>query len=81
MTFEEVDLYCKGYEIRMARLKEVPRLIAAILINVNRRHGTPAMSVEKVFPLYTDRMRKVDLMSKEEFEATKKMFEKAIWKN
>lgn len=82
MTFEEVDIYCRGYQIRMARLKEVPRLIAAVLLNVNRKRGMPSISVEKVFPLYTDRLdKKVELMSREEYEETKKLFDKVTWQN
>jgi hypothetical protein len=55
----------------MARLKEVPRLIAAVLINVNRKKNSPAVKVEDIFPLYTDKKKEVALMSKEEFEDTK----------
>lgn len=80
MTFAEVDIYCKGYETRMARLKEVPRLVAAILLNINRRKNTPAVKVEDVFPLYTDKVTR-DLMSKEEFEQAKNLRNRVIkWK-
>lgn len=79
MTFAEVDIYCKGYETRMAKLKEVPRLIATILFNVNRKKHAPALKVEDVFPLYTDRGRKLDLMNKEEFEQAKELRKKVLW--
>jgi hypothetical protein len=79
MTFEEVDIWCRGYETRMARLKEVPRLIAAVLINANRKPHTPAISLEKVFPLYTDNQIKERLMTKEEFENFKSL--KIKWRN
>lgn len=81
MTFEEVDLWCRGYETRMAKLKEVPRLIAAILINVNRKKGTAPVNVEKVFPLYTDAQIRERLMTKEEFEDCKKVFAKVRWQS
>jgi hypothetical protein len=79
MTFAEVELYCKGYETRMARLKEVPRLIAAVLINVNRRKGQAAMKPEDILPLYTDRHRNVELMSKEEYEKAKELSKRVKW--
>lgn len=79
MTFAEVDIYCKGYETRMAKMKEVPRLIATILLNVNRKKNAPALKVEDVFPLYTDKNRKLNLMSEEEFEQAKELRKKVVW--
>lgn len=79
MTFAEVELACRGYETRMARVKEVPRLIAAILLNVNRKKGARAVGVEEVFPLFTDRHRKVQLMTKEEFENLKELRKSIVW--
>jgi hypothetical protein len=81
MTFAEVDVYCKGYETRMAKIKEVPRLIATLLYNVNRKKGKPALDVENVFPLYTDKKKKVELMTKEEFEDFKEFRKKITWRN
>ena len=81
MTFEEVDNWCRGYETRMAKIKEVPRLIAAVLINTNRKPHTPAISLEKVFPLYTDRQIKERLMTKEEFESCKELRGRIKWRN
>jgi hypothetical protein len=73
MTFTEIEIACKGYETRMARVKEVPRLIAAILMNVNRRKNSAAIRLEDVWPLYTDQRRDIQLMTKEEYEQAKKM--------
>jgi hypothetical protein len=80
MTFAEVEIACKGYETRMARLKELPRLVAAILLNVNRKHGSAPIRVENVFPLYTDNRRKVELMTKEEFENFKELRKNITWR-
>lgn len=77
MTFAEVEIHCKGYETRMARLKEVPRMVAAILINANRPKGRPPVRVEDVFPLYTDRKR--ELITKEEFEDLKELRSRFVW--
>jgi hypothetical protein len=80
MTFAEVEIACKGYETRMARLKEVPRLVAAILLNVNRKKGSAPIRVENVFPLYTDGRNKVELMTKEEFENLKELRKSIVWR-
>ncbi len=82
MTFAEVDLACKGYETRAARMKEVPRLIAAILMNVNRKRGSSAIKLEDVFPLYTDkRHKKVNLMTADEFNEVKELRKKVQWQS
>jgi len=73
MTFAEVEIYCKGYETRMARIKEVPRLIAAILMNVNRTKGTPFITEQEIWPLYTDKNKNIQLMTKDEYEQAKKI--------
>lgn len=80
MTFAEVEIACKGYETRMARLKELPRLVAAILLNVNRKHGSAPIRVENVFPLFTDGRKKVELMTKEEFENFKELRKNITWR-
>jgi len=80
MTFAEVEIACKGYETRMAILKEVPRLVAAILLNVNRKKGSAPIRVENVFPLYTDGRKKVELMTKEEFENLKELRKIIVWR-
>lgn len=80
MTFAEVELACKGYETRMARVKEVPRLIAAYYYNAHRKGG-PAIDVEKIFPLYTDKKRKVELITKEEFEDFKELRKRIKWQS
>ena len=79
MTFSEIDVYCRGYETRMAKIKEVPRVIAAILLNVNRKQGAPVVPIESVFPLYTDKKEKKELMSKEEFLNAQKL--KVKWQD
>jgi hypothetical protein len=79
MTFSEIDLACQGYETRMARVKEVPRIIAAVLMNVNRRKNSSPIRLEDVIPLYTDKERKVELMTKEEFESFDNLVVK--WQN
>lgn len=81
MTFAEVDLACKGYEIRSARQKEVPRLIAAVLMNVNRKKGAAAIRVEDVFPLYTDKHKKVDLMKVDEYKELLEFRKKVVWES
>jgi DNA-binding transcriptional regulator YbjK len=79
MTFSEIDLACRGYETRMSRVKEVPRIIAAVLMNVNRRKNSSPIRLEDVIPLYTDKERKVELMTKEEFESFDNLVVK--WRN
>lgn len=66
MTFSEVDLACKGYETRMARVKEVPRVIAGILANVYK-DGKAPIHIEKYIPLYTDRLHRVEKIKAEEY--------------
>lgn len=79
MTFTEIDIVCKGYEIRTARANQVNRLVASILVNVNRKPGTSAVRPEDVFPLYTDRKGTADLMSAEEFEELKEWRKGIKW--
>jgi hypothetical protein len=81
MTFKEIELACKGYETRMARIKEVPRVIAAILMNVNREKGRPAIRLEDVFPLYTDTKGRGprELMTKEEYLEMLELRKKIKW--
>ena len=75
MTWGELDLLCKGYEIRLARSRELDRLIATILINVNRGKNSAVTYPEDILPLITDKKKPVNLMSKEEFEVIKKEVE------
>lgn len=70
MTFAEIDLACQGYETRMARVKEVPRVIAGILANVYSSKGT--VNIESYIPLYTDKDKK--MMTEEEYKETLKEF-------
>jgi hypothetical protein len=68
MTFGEVETWCEAYEIRSARMNELPRAIAGILL---RAHGGSG-DITDIFPLITDRARtKKALMTKEEFDAAR----------
>ena len=75
MTWGELDLWCKGYEIRLARSRELDRLIATLLINVNRGKNSAVTYPEDILPLITDKKKQVKLMSKEEFDVIKKEIE------
>jgi hypothetical protein len=80
MTFEEIELYCKGYETREARRKELPRLMATILMNVYRKEGSQPVDVKDVMVLYTDKETpKVDLISREEYEEMKEWRKNIKW--
>ena len=80
MTFEEIELSCKGYETREARRKELPRLISTVLMNVYRKEGSQPIDVRDVMVLYTDKDRpKVDLMTKEEYEEMKEWRKLIKW--
>jgi hypothetical protein len=80
MTFEEIELYCKGYETREARRKELPRLMATILMNVYRKEGSQPVDVKDVMVLYTDKETpKVDLISREEYEEMKEWRKQIKW--
>jgi hypothetical protein len=80
MTFAEVEIICKGYETRMARIKEVPRFIAAILLNVNRGSHAP-YRLEDVFPLYTDRTERPKLITLEEYNEAIEEFKNVTWQS
>ena len=80
MTFEEIELSCKGYETREARRKELPRLISTVLMNVYRKEGSQPIDVRDVMVLYTDKDRpKVDLMTRDEYEEMKEWRKKIKW--
>ena len=80
MTFEEIELSCKGYETREARRKELQRLQCAILMNVHRAQGSPPVDVRDVMVLYTDKdTPKVDLISREEYEEMKEWRKLIKW--
>lgn len=80
MTWTEVEAACRGYEIRLARHRELDRFIATILINANRKQGASAKTPEEIMPLITDRpAKKVELMSKADYEKVKEMFSKVKW--
>lgn len=83
MTFREVEQACKGYEVRLARSRELERYIAAILINANLKKGRKQVKPEDIIPLVTDRRAKAVgrdmLMSAEEFESIKKLMDKVEW--
>jgi len=80
MTFEEIELSCKGYETREARRKELQRLQCAILMNVHRAQGSPPVDIRDVMVLYTDKdAPKVDLLTKEEYEEMKEWRKLIKW--
>ena len=80
MTFREVEAACKGYEVRLARSREMERFIASVLINANRKKGARVVRPEDIMSLVTDRKaKKVTLMSKSEYEKVKEMFSKVEW--
>jgi hypothetical protein len=81
MTFEEINIVCKGYEIRKAREKEVERIIAATLINVYRGDHAP-YELEEIFPLCIDKERaKNKLLTKEEYLKTQEIISKVKWQD
>jgi hypothetical protein len=63
MTFGEIEVYCKGYEIRIARANELPRAIAGILFKANGGKG----EITEFFPLITDKRRKKEPMTADEY--------------
>lgn len=83
MTLREIEVACRGYEVRLARTLEMNRFIASILINANLKKGRKQVRPEDIMPLVTDRRQhtgvKAELMSAEEFEKIKEMFSKAEW--
>ena len=80
MTFEEIELYCKGYETREAKRKELQRLQCAILMNVYRKEGSQPVDVRDVMVLYTDKdAPKVDLLTREEYEEMKERRKLIKW--
>ena len=80
MTFNEVELACKGYELRLARSRELDRLIASILINANRKQGTKVVRPEDIMKLPTDRqVTDVDLMTKDEYIKAQELFNEVEW--
>ena len=79
MTWTEIDAACRGYELRLARSRELDRFIAAILMNVNRKKGTKAIAPEDIMPLLTDQKKPVELATKDEYEKIKEMFSKVKW--
>lgn len=79
MTWTEIDAACRGYELRLARSRELDRFIAAILMNVNRKKGAKAIAPEDIMPLLTDRKKSIELATKDEYKRIKEMFSKVKW--
>ena len=76
MTWAEVDAACYGYERRLARSMELDRFIGTVLRNAHRARGERPIRPEELMPLITDRpKKKAELMSKEEFEEMKRLFD------
>jgi hypothetical protein len=74
MTFEEVSLACKGYEVRIAREKEIQRLHATWYLNV---HSDQRYMPEDIYPLITDKER--PLMTKDEYFNIQELVKKVKW--
>lgn len=69
LTWTELEMICNGYERRLARGKDIQRLILGSYLNAHRRPGTGPVNIEKLVPLVTDRKhRKVELMTAEEYK-------------
>ena len=82
MTFQEVEVACKGYEMRLARTLELERFMSSVLINANRKKGAKAVRPEDIIPLVIDRKRgPVDLVSKEEYARAIELMKKVVWQN
>lgn len=79
MTFAEADIIAEGFLVQEARQRELPRLIAAILINANRDPKKPAVKPEEIMTLYTDAKKIVELMSKDEYEELKEWRKGIKW--
>jgi len=83
MTFREVEQACRGYEVRLARSREMERFIASVLINANLKKGRQQVRPEDIMPLVTDKrtVRKSDLMTAERYKEVIEMFDKAQWQS
>lgn len=82
MTWKEVETACNGYQVRLARSREMDRFIAAVLINANRKKGAAAVRPEDIMPLVTDKPAKVvPLMTKEEYEKAIELSKSIKWQN
>ena len=80
MTFKEVEVACRGYEVRLARSREMDRFIASVLINANRKKGAKVVRPTDIMPLITDvKAKKVELMTIEEYDRLKNL--KVEWQN
>lgn len=80
MTWTEVDAACRGYEIRLARERELPRFIATAFLNANRKPHSKAIKPQEIMPLVTDpKAPKTELMSREEYYKLRQKFDKAQW--
>lgn len=80
MTFQEVEVACKGYQTRLARSLEMQRFTASVLINANRKKGSKAVRPEDIMSLVTDRKHgPVELISREEFEMARELMKKVVW--
>ena len=80
LTWRELEMLCNGYEKRLARGKEIQRMILAGYLNAHRKPGSPPVNIEKMVPLITDRrQRKVDLMTAEEYEERLKLGSRVTW--
>jgi hypothetical protein len=77
MTLEEVSLACRGYEVRIAREKELERYIATLILSFGGSKHTP----QEVWPLITDKENKTKLITKEENDKMNEFFSKVKWQS
>ena len=75
-------MLCNGYEKRLARAKDIQRMILGSYLNAHRKAGTAPVNIEKMVPLIIDRhRRKVDLMTADEYSERLKLGSKVKWQN
>ena len=62
-------MICNGYERRLARGKDIQRLILGSYLNAHRKQGAGPVNIEKLVPLVTDRKQhRAELMTAEEYK-------------
>lgn len=80
LTWKELEMLCNGYERRMARGKEIQRMLLGAFLNVHRRRGAGPVNIEKIVPLVTDqKKKKPELLTLGEYEKLKNL--KVEWQS
>ena len=75
-------MLCNGYEKRLARAKDIQRMILGSYLNAHRKAGAAPVNIEKMVPLVTDRQhRKASLMTADEYSERLKLGSKVKWQN